>query len=86
MKTICNNQQPGTYLGTIATGGNKYCRKLCLSVDVLPDKSVFTPVPIAGTGVNYSPLQLTATTISKAGDFRSCVANSNSITETVLPL
>jgi len=86
-ETICNNQQPGTYLGSVATGGTNIAGSYVYQWMSSPDNSVFTPVPIAGTGVNYSPSQLTATTYyQRQVTSGACVTNSNSITETVLPL
>ncbi len=86
-ETICYNQQPGTYLGSqspLLSGGINSYTYLWESS---PDNSVFTPVPIAGTGLNYSPPQLTATVYyQRQVTSGACVTNSNSITETVLPL
>ena len=82
--TICNDQQPGIYQGSVVTGGiGIYIYQWLYS----PDNSVFTSVPTAGTGVNYLPPQLTATTYyQRQVTSGACITNSNSITETVLPV
>jgi gliding motility-associated-like protein len=86
-ETICNNQQPGTFQGTTATGGTGIAGSYIYQWKSSPDNSVFTPVATAGTGVNYSPPQLTATTYyQRQVTSGACIVNSNSITETVLPV
>jgi gliding motility-associated-like protein len=85
-ETICNNQQPGTFQGTIATGGTGIAGSYVYQWKFSFDNSVFTPVATAGAGVNYSPPQLTATTYyQRQVTSGACIVNSNSITETVLP-
>jgi CHU_C Type IX secretion signal domain len=83
-ETICNNQQPGILQGTLPSGGTgSYTFQWKFSLD----NSVFTAIPIAGNGTNYSPPQLTNTTYYKREvTSGACVASNNLITETVLPL
>jgi gliding motility-associated-like protein len=86
-ETICNNQEPGTYHGSISPtlsggiGSYTYLWQSSL------DNSVFTPIPAASINPDYSPLQLTATTYYRRQvTSGACVTKSDTITETVLPL
>ena len=83
--TICNDQQPSTYLGNPLLSGG--IGSFIYQWKSSPDNSVFTSVTTAGTGINYSPPQLTATTYyQRQVTSGACVVNSNAITETVLPV
>jgi CHU_C Type IX secretion signal domain len=84
-ETRCYNQQPGLILSTgVPTGGTgpgSYIYQWKSS----PDNVAFTSVS-GGTGINYQPPQLTATTYyNRQVTSGACIVNSNTITETVLP-
>jgi hypothetical protein len=82
-ETICNNQQPGQFQGTNASAG---IGSFLYQWKSSSDNSVFTSVPSGGTGINYQPSQLSATTYYKREvTSGACILNSNTITETVLP-
>ena len=85
-ETICNNQQPGFLQGTISTGGTGIPGSYLYQWKFSLDNSVFSSVPAGGTGINYQPPQLTATTYyNREVTSGACILSSNIITETVLP-
>lgn len=86
-QTICNNETPVSLKGSIATGGTNIVGDYAYLWKSSIDNSVFNPVSIGSTGINYAPASLSATTYYKR-DVTSgaCTVSSNSVTVTVLPL
>jgi hypothetical protein len=85
-ETICNDQQPGLLHGSVATGGTGIAGSYLYQWKFSLDNSVFTSVPTGGTGINYQPPQLTATTYyNRQVSSGACIVTSNTLTETVLP-
>lgn len=86
--TICNGQVPHLIKGTVATGGTDipgdYAYQWLFSLNNI----TWNLVPVAGTGINYQPLSLTATSYFKRQVISgTCtVISSATITVTVLPL
>jgi gliding motility-associated-like protein len=86
-ETKCYNQQPGSILGTVATGGTGIPGSYIYQWKFSPDNSIFTDVSTGGTGINYQPPQLIATTYYKREvTSGACIVTSNPVTETILPL
>lgn len=85
-QTICNNQVPVSFVGTPPTGGTNIAGDYAYMWKFSADNSVFTSVPAGGTGINYSPPSLTATTYyQREVTSGKCTVVSNSLTVSVLP-
>jgi hypothetical protein len=86
--TICNGAVPHQLKGTIPAGGTNIPGDYAYQWKYSTDNSNFIPVPSGGTGVNYQPPALAATTYYKRQvQSGTCILiSSTTITVTVLPL
>ena len=85
-QTLCNNQIPVSFVGTPATGGTNLAGDYAYMWKFSTDNSVFTSVPSGGTGINFSPPSLTATTYYKREvTSGKCTVISAPLTISVLP-
>jgi gliding motility-associated-like protein len=86
--TLCYNQLPNPLLGSIASGGTNIPGSYGYQWTFSTDNTNYSPVPSAGTGVNYTPSgALTASTYYRRRvTSGSCIGESNTITITILPL
>ena len=72
--------------GTVATGGTDIPGDYSYQWKYSPDNSTWSPVTVAGTGINYQPASLSATTyFAREVTSGACTETGNTITVTVLP-
>ncbi len=85
-QTLCNNQTPVSFQGTIPTGGTNLPGDYAYLWKFSTDNSVYTAVPTGATGVNYIPPALTSTTYFKREvTSGTCTVISDPLTIIVLP-
>lgn len=85
--TICSTQLPGQLTGSLAVGGTNIPGDYAYQWKSSPDNSVYSAVSSGGTGINYTPPALSATTFFIRDVISgACSLSSNSVSVTVLPL